>query len=128
MSAFVYVVHANNGEIKVGLSVTPHERLSKIKKEYSHRRGFSEAYLVGFVSTRYGLSVERLAHGFLGQYAVGGEWYRVHPLIALRVVIKAAYLFQEDVLVYTEGPKVDVKASIKTLRSLIGARSITYRR
>lgn len=123
MDACVYVVQADNGEVKVGLSGTPYARLSKVKKEYSHRRKFKNAYLVGFVPTDYGLYVESIAGRILEEYAVGGEWYEVNSLIALRAVITAASSFENDVVVHTVGPVDDNnKLTVKTLRKFIRER------
>jgi len=95
MTAFVYVIEADNGEVKVGLSGTPYARLSKIKREYGPRRGFVDARLVGFVRTRYALVVESLAQHRIEGSATGGEWYRLDPIQALVIVLQEA-MFQED--------------------------------
>jgi len=128
MSSCVYVIQADNFEIKVGVSDTPYARLSNIKKEYSNRRGFKRAYLVGFISSDFGLSVESLAHRMLNQYAVGGEWYRVHAFIALRAVIEAASLFESNIVVQTVGPETKAKLSVKTFRSLVRQKIGKYKK
>lgn len=119
MSSCVYVIQANNGEIKVGLSSTPFARLSKIKKEYGARRQFNDAYLVAFVATSYGLLVESGAHNSLRQFAVGGEWYRVSALIALGVVSRIASSLEPNVIVQTFGPSAEAKVSVKVFRTFV---------
>lgn len=105
MNDFVYVIQADNGEVKVGLSGTPFARLSKIKREYGPRRGFKDAYFkLRHYPTRYGLLIESHAHDALEQFASGGEWYRVNSLFALGVVADVARLFQSNVLIETIGP------------------------
>lgn len=92
-AAVVYVVEADNGEVKVGLSGTPYARLSNIKREYGPRRGFTHARLVGMVWTDYPVEVERLAIDSLLPLAEGGEWFRVEPMVALVEVVYAATMF-----------------------------------
>lgn len=99
MTAFVYVILVDSGEVKVGLSGTPYARLSKIKREYGPRRNFKDASLVGFVRTAYGQLVESRVQSRLAEHATGGEWYRVDPLIALDAVIDEARALEDDPLV-----------------------------
>jgi len=128
MSACVYIIQADNGEIKVGLSGTPYARLSKVKKEYSKRRGFADAYLVGFITTDYGLEIESFSHKFLEQYAVGGEWYKVNSLFAMRAVLDAASIFENDVIFKTVGPSGADKSTVKAFRNLVRERIGRYKK
>lgn len=99
MTAFVYVIEADNGEVKVGLSGTPVARLSKIKREYGARRGFKEARLVGYVRTPDPLLVEWLAHRTLAEHVTGGEWFRVDPMLAIVTVLQEAMLVADGAFV-----------------------------
>jgi hypothetical protein len=127
MSACVYVIHADNGEVKVGLSGGPYSRLYQVKKDYAHRRGFSDAYLVGFVTTDYGVIVESLAIDSLIENAVGGEWFKIHPLIALNAVIEAASFYDDNLIIQTVGPKDENKVSKKILRKIVREKIPGYR-
>lgn len=118
MSACVYIVQTNNGEVKIGLSGSPYSRLSQIKKEYGRRRGFTEAYLAAYVVTDYGLLVESLTHRLLDEFAVGGEWYEVSFLIALSAVFEAAQTVGEDIRCYAIGPE-PTHVSVKEVRALL---------
>lgn len=89
-TACVYVIATETGEVKVGWSSTPYARLSKVKREYAARRGFTQAWLVGFVHTPDFLAVELLAHERLLPYATGGEWFRHDAEAALQVVLDVA--------------------------------------
>lgn len=93
MSACVYVIQADNGEVKVGWSGTPYARLSSVKREYSARRGFSRAVLIGFVQTPAFVEVELLAIRSLLGDAVGGEWFRCAPAAAIEAIMSAAREF-----------------------------------
>jgi hypothetical protein len=119
MSDCVYVIQADNGEVKLGLSGTPFARLSKVRKEYGPRRQFGDAYLVGFVTTRFGLFVESSAHSELKRFAVGGEWYRVSSLLALGVVAQIAGLLESNIIVQTFGPAAEAKVTVKTFREFV---------
>ena len=94
--ACVYVMAADNGEVKVGFSGTPYARLSKVKREYGARRGFTGIRLVGTVWTHAALEVEaeviRLLVGC--GWAVGGEWFRCDPEQTLQAVIREAEAWQ----------------------------------
>lgn len=93
--AFVYVISADNGEVKVGSSGAPYARLSQVKREYAARRGFTSARLVGFVRTAWPMAVEAAAQHRLLAHVVGGEWFRVDPEMALQVVLEEAGEFDE---------------------------------
>lgn len=119
MSSCVYVIQADNEEIKVGLSGTPFARLSKVKAEYGDRRRFTSAYLVGYAVTKFGLAVESHVHRELEQYAVGGEWYRINSLYALGVVTQVARSFDAASVTYAIGPE-EHKVPVRIVRSVLG--------
>jgi hypothetical protein len=112
----VYLVHADNGEVKIGLSGTPYARLSKIKREYSQRRGFKNAYLVGFVQLESAYELELFVHHKLKRYACGGEWYNISPLLAFGKLIDFAYMFSPEPYITTVGPSEETR---------VGKRPIT---
>lgn len=99
----VYVIEADNGEVKVGASGTPYARLSKIKREYGPRRGFTHARLVGFVPTSCPMAAEALVHRQLESLAVGGEWFNVDPVKALVEVLWAVWEFDAGATVRWAG-------------------------
>lgn len=94
--SFVYVVLADNGDVKVGWSSTPFARLSKIKREYAGRRGFRQAQLVAFIQTERFVEVELVAHEILRPQAMEGEWFRVDPECAFEAVLLAASTIAPD--------------------------------
>ncbi len=96
MGAFVYVMAADNGEVKVGWSGTPYARLSKVRREYSARRGFRDIGLVGMVRTAAFVETEVMAHGRLEPFAVGGEWFRLDAEAALAIVLECARHWDQD--------------------------------
>jgi hypothetical protein len=82
MADAVYVIVADNGDVKVGISGTPYARLSKVKRDYGPSRGFQDARLVGFVLTGYAYAIEHFAIRRLLPHATGGEWFRIDPMRA----------------------------------------------
>lgn len=92
--SFVYVVLADNDDVKVGWSSTPYARLSKIKRDYGQRRGFTSARLLAFVETPSFLDTELLAHHALREHWLEGEWFHVPAEAALDAVIEAAWLLE----------------------------------
>ena len=102
---FVYVIEADNGDVKVGMSGTPYARLSHVKREYGPRRGFKDARLVGFVRSRDALLVESAAHHHLLDFATGGEWFRVEPMKALVTVLLAALILDDGAFVQRPTPR-----------------------
>ena len=123
----VYVVQADNGEVKIGVSGTPFARLSKIKKEYGARRNFRDAYVAAFVTTKFGFLVETAAQRSLERYAVGGEWYRVNLLLALRAICEAAWLVGDNVILQTFGPSKELRVSRHVFRSFVRQCVPNYR-
>lgn len=102
----VYVMEADNGEVKVGVSGTPYARLSKVKAYYGPRRGFDHVRIVGMVPCPHPLAVEWGAAQELEPHAVGGEWYRLDAMQALVAVLWAALAFDEAACVrWPERPK-----------------------
>lgn len=106
MAAFVYVIEADNGDVKVGLSVSPYARLSQVKRDYRGARGFTDARLVGFVKSDAALEVEAMAHQALQRHVIptAGEWYRVDPLKALIEVLWQAMEFDPGAFVRWSRP------------------------
>ena len=100
MNAFVYVMAADNGEVKIGWSSTPYARLSKVKAEYGPRRGFRDVRLVGFVPTPCFMQVESDTLRRLEAWATGGEWFRLDPREALRVVVAEALSWESRVFLH----------------------------
>lgn len=121
----VYVVHADNGEVKIGFSGTPYARLSKIKREYRQRRGFNNAYLVGFVMLENAFELELFMHRKLERYACGGEWYNISPLLAFGWLIDYAYLFCSEPRVTTVGPNEEKKVDKRPITSVKSKRPRT---
>ena len=99
-TACVYVIATDTGEVKVGWSSTPYARVSKIRREYGPRRGFAEAWLVGFVPTPRFLDVEIAVHRRLEPLATGGEWFRADPMEALRVVAAEAMCWEDRITMH----------------------------
>ena len=112
----VYVIHADNGEVKIGFSGTPFARLSKIKREYGQRRKFKNAYLVGFVTLDNAFELELLVHRELERYACGGEWYNISPLLAFGKLIDCAHMFSPDPRVTTVGPSEETKVGTRPIK------------
>lgn len=115
--SYVYIIQADNGEVKIGVSDAPFHRLNQVKREYGPRRGFRDAYLVGCLRTSRPVTVEATVLDLLDPYSVGGEWFRVSSLYALRALLFSAEGFT-DGFVVMEGP-TQPRPPVGKLRSLL---------
>lgn len=92
----VFVILADNGEVKIGFSDTPYARLSKIKREFAARNGFKEAKLVGFVETYAAQYVESRIFRSLESYLIeGSNWYQIDPEVMLAFILEEAKLVDD---------------------------------
>lgn len=87
----LYVMAANNGEVKVGYSGAPFARLSAVKKAYAGVRGFTALQLFAFVPSADPILDELAAIRALVPLATGGEWFRCSPEHALQAVVDAVW-------------------------------------
>ena len=94
--SMVYVMQADNGELKIGWSGAPYARLSKVKGEYGPRRGFVDLRLVGMVRTAAFIETEILVHARVAAAATGGEWYRMDAEDALATALDVALQLDSD--------------------------------
>ena len=79
----VYVIAADNGEVKIGYARAPVSRFVTIQREYGPKRGFLTARLVGYVEAVRADALEALAHRQFWGTWVGGEWFQIDPDAAL---------------------------------------------
>jgi hypothetical protein len=89
--AYLYVMAADNGEVKVGYSGSPFARLSAVKAAYAERRGFKNLSLFAYVQSAAPILDELLVIRRLLPLATGGEWFRCTPEHALRIVIETVW-------------------------------------
>ena len=113
----VYIIQADNGEVKVGISGSPYARLSQVVRDYSAPRGFSDAYLVAVLPTPAAEMIESIVLDLLRPHATGGEWFRVSALYALRALLCAAEGLA-DGPVLMEGP-AQPRVPVSALRGLL---------
>lgn len=77
----VYVIAADNGEVKVGYSYAPIWRFTTIRREYAKKRGFTNARLVGWIEASHADALEALAHRHFREegHWISGEWFALDP-------------------------------------------------
>lgn len=81
--ASVYVIAADNGEVKIGYAMAPATRFVTVRREYAAKRGFSDARLVGWIEASAADVLEVIAHRHFRPQWVSGEWFNVDPEAAL---------------------------------------------
>jgi hypothetical protein len=89
--SFVYVVQADNGTIKIGISTNPTARLAQLQR--SAPAHLSLAYVGALRSTGY--AVEAEAHRTLASYRQSGEWFSCPAEMAVAAVAVAAHRLGE---------------------------------
>lgn len=86
--AFVYVITAANGLVKVGVTQNPTKRLAQLQTATHHRL---EIYATEPIDGQDPYAAERDAHRLLQRHRVRGEWFDCHPEAALAAIRKAAF-------------------------------------
>lgn len=84
--AAVYVIAADNGEVKIGYAMAPASRFTVIRREYAAKRGFTDARLVGWVECSHADVLEVLAHRHYRSRWISGEWFDLEPDATLREI------------------------------------------
>lgn len=77
--ATVYVIAADNGEVKIGYAMAPVSRFVTIRREYARKRGFTDARLVGWVEASQADVLEVMAHRHFWPRWISGEWFTLDP-------------------------------------------------
>lgn len=104
MTTSVYIVQADNGQVKVGITGSGvAARLSKIKQDYGPRRGFNDAFVVCHTDTWNPDWFETHLIEFHLEQAVGGEWLDCSSLVLLQTFLMLAKLYGIGPVVM-EGP------------------------
>lgn len=85
----VYVIEADNGEVKVGIASAPLSRLTTIVREYGPRRGFRTARVAAYFDCDDPPVIEVWAHRLLRDRWVDGEWFRAPVMESVHAVISA---------------------------------------
>ena len=122
--ASVYIVQADNGEVKVGITgSTPDARLSKIKRDYAERRRFKDAFVVCWVDTWNPTWFEQHLIEFHVDNAVGGEWLRCSSLVMLQTFVMLAKLYGVGPICMQGPPEHHV--SVRVVRGWFRRRLLT---
>jgi hypothetical protein len=91
--AFIYIIQADNGLVKVGVSTNPSVRLAQLQRASAAH--LSLAY-VGALRCN-GFAVEAAAHRTLADYRFEGEWFNCPPDMAVAAIAAAAYRLGEPI-------------------------------
>lgn len=86
--AFLYVVTAPDGTVKVGYATDPRRRLATLQSTAAQRL---DLYATEAIDGQNPREAERHAHHILERHRIRGEWFRVHPEIALAAIRTAAF-------------------------------------
>lgn len=82
MAVFVYVITDDSGRQKIGFSGNPSRRAAALQQATDVRLSFS-------LETPAALAVERLAHSYLRDHRLKGEWFGVTTERAIETVLEA---------------------------------------
>jgi hypothetical protein len=84
---FVYVISNEQGQVKIGITSDPFQRLASLQTGSHSRLKFE---YIG-VCDKAGYMVEQVAHQMLAQHRLEGEWFAVSPAMAVAAVSGAAH-------------------------------------
>lgn len=77
--ASVYVIAADNREVKIGYAMAPASRFTTIRREYAPKRGFTDARLVGWIECSHADVLEAYAQRHYRRSWISGEWFALDP-------------------------------------------------
>jgi T5orf172 domain len=92
--SFVYVVKADDGLCKIGMTTNPNARLAQL------RSGSASPLEFAWIGAPKGdtIAIERDAHAMLDKYRKSGEWFAVEPDAAVGTIHAAAFRLGQPVL------------------------------
>jgi hypothetical protein len=106
---FIYVIRADNGLLKIGISSNPNARLAQLQTSSPFK--LSIAYVAALRCD--GRTVEAAAHRTLASYRQSGEWFDCPADMAVAAIGAAAYRLGEPLA--SGDPKLaDLVAQIAT--------------
>lgn len=85
----VYVISSKSGQCKVGVSEWPAMRLRQLQSKHDTELTLAHVFKCGRHSTAYHL--ERQIHEQLAEYALGNEWFRCIPEVAVSAGLDAGH-------------------------------------
>jgi T5orf172 domain len=91
--SFIYVVQADNGMLKIGVSTNPGARLAQLRASSPFKLSF--AYMGALRCDGY--AMEAAAHETLSRHRLGGEWFNCPVDMAVAAIGAAAYRLGEPI-------------------------------
>jgi hypothetical protein len=89
--SFIYVIKADDGLVKIGVSVNPSIRLAQLQR--TSAASLALVYVGALRSTGYAIEAE--AHHTLASYRQSGEWFRCPVEAAIAAIGVAAHRLGE---------------------------------
>lgn len=117
---FVYVIQAENGPVRIGVSDNPHRQLSTLRNGSSTH---FELVYIGVVSGDL-RAVERRTHQILSDNLIAGDWFRTTQDDAVTAIVRASAEFgstleRTDIAVASGTPTTSIR-QVKAARALLG--------
>ena len=94
-SAFVYVVSATSGHVKIGVAADPLSRLASLQTGASEPLDLVYACAV---QSGNGYAVEQAAHGILWRRRLNGEWFDTTPDLAVAAIAAASHRLGDPIV------------------------------
>jgi hypothetical protein len=91
--SFIYVVQADNGMLKIGVSTNPGARLAQLRTSSPFKLSF--AYMGALRCDGY--AIEAAAHETLSRHRLEGEWFNCPVDMAVAAIGAAAYRLGEPI-------------------------------
>ena len=94
-SAWIYVIKAANGHVKVGITADPLARLASLQTGSSQK--LELVYACG-VKSNDGFAVEQAAHAILWKHRLEGEWFDTTPDMAVAAIAAASHRLNDPIV------------------------------
>jgi hypothetical protein len=85
-TSYIYVIKGDHGDVKIGVTKLPKERLAQIQTGSSRKLDY--AFIAPVLGNPY--TLEQEAHIILANYRMNGEWFDVPPELAIAAITGAA--------------------------------------
>lgn len=106
-SAFVYVVKAASGHVKVGVAADPLARLAALQTGASEPLDLVYACAA---KSNDGFAVEQAAHRILWKHRLSGEWFDTSPDMAVAAIAAASHRLGDPIV---EIPKDEIASVLE---------------
>lgn len=98
-SAWIYVIRAVNGHVKIGITADPLARLASLQTGASQKLDLVYACAA---QSNDGYAIEQAAHGILWKHRLAGEWFDTTADMAVAAIAAASHRLNDPIVEITK--------------------------